>query len=165
MSPRGVPTGEVWLPDIEPPGDWVDRAACRGRGDESWFPAVGARSRYRAAVAVCEGCPVRQPCLEYAVANRIQYGVWGGLNEDARKRLRGVVPRARRPTPGHATESRYSYGCHCDECREAHRVATARRRAVARERQAGHAYVEELVCFALLVLFIVVGLRLVGMAW
>jgi WhiB family redox-sensing transcriptional regulator len=40
-----------------------------------------------AAKAVCAVCPVRQPCLEYALANRERDGVWGGATERERRRM------------------------------------------------------------------------------
>jgi WhiB family redox-sensing transcriptional regulator len=39
------------------------------------------------AVAICETCPVRAECLEHALIAREQYGVWGGVREQDRKRL------------------------------------------------------------------------------
>lgn len=65
--------------------DWRAQAACREIDIEVFF-AVDEDSQ-RAAVAVCETCPVRQPCLEYAITSREQYGVWGGVREQDRKRL------------------------------------------------------------------------------
>lgn len=163
MTPQGVAAGDVWLPDIEPPGDWVARAACRGRDVDSWFPGVGERGVYRAAVAVCESCVVRPACLEYALRWRLN-GIWGGLSERDRKRLRGRVSRAPRPAPGHGTSSRYHYGCRCGECREAHRVEAARYREAAKDHQAGHVQVHDWMWIVFLVVFIIVGLRLLGMA-
>jgi WhiB family redox-sensing transcriptional regulator len=39
------------------------------------------------AKAVCERCPVREPCLEYAISSREKEGVWGGLTARERRRL------------------------------------------------------------------------------
>lgn len=39
------------------------------------------------AKEICRTCPVRQPCLDYAVAIREPHGIWGGLNENERKVL------------------------------------------------------------------------------
>jgi WhiB family redox-sensing transcriptional regulator len=36
---------------------------------------------------ICADCPVRQSCLEYALANRIDHGVWGGCSERERRRI------------------------------------------------------------------------------
>jgi WhiB family redox-sensing transcriptional regulator len=46
---------------------------------------------------VCAACPVREPCLEYALNNRITHGIWGGLTERERRPLRSRwVQHARR---------------------------------------------------------------------
>ena len=45
---------------------------------------------------VCAACPVRQPCLDYAITNRITYGIWGGLTERERRALRSRWVRAAR---------------------------------------------------------------------
>jgi WhiB family redox-sensing transcriptional regulator len=66
---------------------WRRRAACRGADPGSFFPASEEDSG--PAKAVCQTCPVRQHCLEWALAGR-EEGVWGGLTETERNRLRGV---------------------------------------------------------------------------
>ena len=64
---------------------WMKRARCARVRGAVMFPtdAVGQ------AVArdVCAGCPVRERCLEYALANRIDHGTWGGCSERERRRL------------------------------------------------------------------------------
>jgi WhiB family redox-sensing transcriptional regulator len=52
-----------------------------------------------AAKAVCGGCPVRDPCLFYAVATRQPYGIFGGLSEDDRRHLTPVFTTQASPTP------------------------------------------------------------------
>lgn len=66
--------------------DWRREAACRNSDVEIFFPATeeGAGP----AKAVCATCPVRSACLEWALATRQQEGVWGGLSESERRRLR-----------------------------------------------------------------------------
>lgn len=59
--------------------------ACVGMDPELWFPKTGERSPL--AVEVCAGCPVREPCLEWALKHEA-FGIWGGVSEVARKRLR-----------------------------------------------------------------------------
>ena len=130
MSAPGVPRGDVWLPDVDPPGDWVDQAACRGSDLATFFPLVGDRRTYLTAIAICGDCPVSRECLDYAVANRIGYGVWGGMNVDRRRRLVGKFRRPRWPMPAHGA-SRYRRGCRCDECRDAHRAESVRYRDAA----------------------------------
>jgi WhiB family redox-sensing transcriptional regulator len=64
---------------------WMAKGNCRDVPPETMFPSDG--NGVIAALEVCAGCPSRQPCLEYAVANRIEHGVWGGASERARRRL------------------------------------------------------------------------------
>ena len=64
---------------------WRQRAACRGVDPDIFYPASDEDAE--AAKAVCGQCPVRQPCLEYALANRERDGVWGGATERERRRI------------------------------------------------------------------------------
>ena len=66
--------------------EWRARAACRDSDVSVFFPS----SEEEAAVpkAICAGCPVREECLEWALATRQDEGVWGGLTEAERRRLR-----------------------------------------------------------------------------
>jgi WhiB family transcriptional regulator, redox-sensing transcriptional regulator len=73
---------------------WRELAACRGTDLEVFFPGRGESAG--PARQVCAGCPVRQPCLDYAITNRITYGVWGGLTERERRALRSSWVRALR---------------------------------------------------------------------
>lgn len=84
------------LRDLIPSAPWMKRAACRGmeRGDELFFPERGASTRE--AKAVCRSCPVREDCLEYALATGEKFGIWGGLGERERRRIRGQRAAARR---------------------------------------------------------------------
>lgn len=72
---------------------WQWRAACRGEDTTLFFgPAEPEtrderRKREGRAKAICETCPVRIECLEYAVRIREPHGVWGGLNEAERRSL------------------------------------------------------------------------------
>lgn len=71
---------------------WRARAACRGTDPELFFPELGGNAT--AAKAVCAGCPVRAPCLAYAVSTPERHGVFGGLDERER---RGMGLRAQPP--------------------------------------------------------------------
>ena len=63
-------------------------AACAGADPEQWFPLPG-RPVPRAVAEVCAGCPVRQECADYAVsAGPMLRGVWGGLSQSERARIR-----------------------------------------------------------------------------
>lgn len=81
-----------------PPGDgerrWQERANCLGVDPDLFFPERGASTRE--AKGVCGGCEVRLECLEYALCNGEKFGIWGGLSERERRRLRRQRALARR---------------------------------------------------------------------
>ena len=64
---------------------WRQRAACRGVDPDVFYPVSDEEAEE--AKAVCRVCPVRESCLEYALANRERDGVWGGATERERRRL------------------------------------------------------------------------------
>ncbi len=63
--------------------EWHSEARCSGRSELMFGPIgeqpVARRTRENRAKALCDICPVSDPCREYALANRIHDGVWGGL--------------------------------------------------------------------------------------
>lgn len=65
---------------------WRENAACRETDTRAFF--IGPGQSPNAALAVCGRCEVRNECLEFALDNEENYGIWGGLNADQRKRLR-----------------------------------------------------------------------------
>jgi WhiB family redox-sensing transcriptional regulator len=65
---------------------WMDKAACKDMDREVFFPLTVAESLK--ARRVCYECPVRRECLEYAINDPYIYGVWGGLTEKQRRRVR-----------------------------------------------------------------------------
>ena len=65
---------------------WRDRAACRGADLDLFFPGRGESAE--PARRICARCPVRQPCLEFALCQGIVHGIWGGLAERDRRTLR-----------------------------------------------------------------------------
>ena len=65
---------------------WQDQANCLGADPNLFFPEQGASTRE--AREICRGCVVRMDCLEYALANGEKFGIWGGLSERERRRLR-----------------------------------------------------------------------------
>ncbi|WP_331732745.1 WhiB family transcriptional regulator [Streptomyces sp. NBC_00015] len=69
---------------------WGTRAICQAADPEELFVEGAAQNR---AKAMCTGCPVRTECLAYALDNRIEHGVWGGMTEKERRAL-----LRRRPT-------------------------------------------------------------------
>ncbi len=73
------------------PQSWRHAAACRAMGPELFFPPDGPEGREwdpEPARAVCERCPVRGDCLDWAVASGQSHGVWGGATEKELRRLR-----------------------------------------------------------------------------
>ncbi|MDO4666048.1 MAG: WhiB family transcriptional regulator [Actinomycetaceae bacterium] len=65
---------------------WQERALCAQTDPEAFFPEKGGSTRE--AKAVCAGCSVRAQCLAYALENDERFGIWGGMSERERRRLR-----------------------------------------------------------------------------
>lgn len=65
---------------------WKLRANCMGVDPDLFFPERGASTKN--AKEVCFGCVVRDECLEYALQNGEKFGIWGGMSERERRRLR-----------------------------------------------------------------------------
>ena len=65
---------------------WQADALCAQTDPEAFFPEKGGSTRD--AKRVCEACTVKDACLEYAMANDERFGIWGGLSERERRRLR-----------------------------------------------------------------------------
>lgn len=85
--------------------EWKDDAKCRGEYKPSyngesnydpWFPEKGRSASYNARVAkaICNGedglpeCPVKYQCREYALQRNEKFGIWGGMSEQERARIR-----------------------------------------------------------------------------
>ena len=64
---------------------WRKNGNCQGLDPNLFFPDSGEKSNE--AKAVCIDCPVKKTCLEYAVANGIEHGVWGGSSQREIKRI------------------------------------------------------------------------------
>jgi WhiB family redox-sensing transcriptional regulator len=82
-------------------GPWAAQALCAQVDPEIFFPpgddpATEARR-------ICAHCPVRRPCLDYALAAGEEYGIWGGLDPEERRALRWKL-RRRKDDTGSATE-------------------------------------------------------------
>ena len=78
----------------EPQANWQDEANCLGVDPDLFFPERGASTRE--AKEVCRGCTVRLDCLEYALVNGEKFGIWGGMSERERRRIRRQRALARR---------------------------------------------------------------------
>ncbi|WP_323802184.1 WhiB family transcriptional regulator [Mycobacterium sp.] len=77
-------------PEPAPADQWQDRALCAQTDPEAFFPEKGGSTRE--AKKICLGCEVRHECLEYALAHDERFGIWGGLSERERRRLkRGII--------------------------------------------------------------------------
>lgn len=79
---------------------WQDRAACKGADPDAtiFFGLDGERgpareAREASAKAICQPCPVRLACLDYAMSRPERHGIFGGLNEDERAAERRRIRR------------------------------------------------------------------------
>jgi WhiB family redox-sensing transcriptional regulator len=75
----------------DPTSAWRSQAACHGIDPDVFFP-VGSTGRaiehIATAKAICSACQVREECLEFALETSQGFGIWGGRDEDERRRLR-----------------------------------------------------------------------------
>lgn len=77
--------------------EWQDRANCRDTDPEAFFPLQGEGVNGTVR-AICDACPVKQTCLDYALERPQLQGIWGGTSEEERKkevRKRGRGKRSR----------------------------------------------------------------------
>ena len=65
---------------------WADSGSCTNADPDLFFPQPGADTSY--ARSICRGCPVRLHCLDYALESGQKHGIWGGMTESQRRRLR-----------------------------------------------------------------------------
>lgn len=65
--------------------EWMDQGKCRDVDPAMFFPSDGVG--VIKAQRVCRECPVAVECLNYALDNHIDHGVWGGKSERERRRL------------------------------------------------------------------------------
>jgi WhiB family redox-sensing transcriptional regulator len=65
---------------------WQERALCAQTDPEAFFPEKGGSTRE--AKKVCRACEVRAECLEYALGHDERFGIWGGMSERERRRLK-----------------------------------------------------------------------------
>ena len=82
---------------------WQLAANCLGVDPDLFFPERGASTKE--AKAVCQGCVVREDCLEYALANGEKFGIWGGLSERERRRIRRQRALARAAESTHVVSA------------------------------------------------------------
>jgi WhiB family redox-sensing transcriptional regulator len=77
-------TGMSDLEDLVADTQWMEAGVCSQVDPELFFPAKGDPTR--PAKSICAGCPIRQRCLDYALDNEIQWGIWGGMTLRERRR-------------------------------------------------------------------------------
>lgn len=65
---------------------WQERALCAQTDPEAFFPEKGGSTRE--AKKICVGCEVRGECLEYALEHDERFGIWGGMSERERRRVK-----------------------------------------------------------------------------
>jgi WhiB family redox-sensing transcriptional regulator len=87
-GPEGL-SGAGWAAVDEGALGWQERALCAQTDPEAFFPEKGGSTRE--AKRVCLGCDVRSECLEYALAHDERFGIWGGLSERERRRLKKLA--------------------------------------------------------------------------
>jgi len=66
--------------------EWQERALCAQTDPEAFFPEKGGSTRE--AKRICTRCDVRAECLEYALGHDERFGIWGGLSERERRKLK-----------------------------------------------------------------------------
>jgi WhiB family redox-sensing transcriptional regulator len=110
--------------------EWERDAACRGYPEDLWFSELSADTRR--AVAICDTCPVRRPCLDDAMVRNEVWGVWGGTTQADRAALRrrdvGIVCGTRLGRLAHLAA-----GETCDECDGVAAAARTTAQAATRE--------------------------------
>lgn len=70
---------------------WMLDAACSFKNSDLFFPvgsSMKALKQSNEAIAICNECPVKIDCLEYAINTNQDSGIWGGTTEEERKNLR-----------------------------------------------------------------------------
>jgi WhiB family redox-sensing transcriptional regulator len=82
----GVPGVRSRVVEEENPLAWQTDSLCAQTDPEAFFPEKGGSTRD--AKKICVSCEVRAECLEYALENDERFGIWGGLSERERRKLR-----------------------------------------------------------------------------
>lgn len=92
---RGVPLAHGWdTPRWElmaDPADWMALGKCHTEdADPDIFFEIYSETNRVAAHALCKKCPVKEECLDYAMAFNIKYGVWGDTGPAERRELNAI---------------------------------------------------------------------------
>lgn len=88
-GPRVTTTRGSLFESLPPQPEWMKDAVCASTDPESFFPERGGSPRD--AKKFCLSCPVRAQCLAYAMGRDERFGVWGGLSERERRRLKRAL--------------------------------------------------------------------------
>jgi len=118
-TPVTIIGGHTPAPDLA----WIDDANCYGRTDLMFAESRAARV---AAIAICNGCPVIEPCAEYGAKE--VYGVWAGVLMNPKGGPR--TPMVHGTEPGYRKHKDYPhlYGPPCEPCRDANYIASVGRK-------------------------------------
>ena len=85
----GVPGVRRQVADEDNALAWQSDALCSQTDPEAFFPEKGGSTRD--AKRICGSCDVRGECLEYALQNDERFGIWGGMSERERRKLKRRV--------------------------------------------------------------------------
>jgi WhiB family redox-sensing transcriptional regulator len=85
----GLGWGGAGGSDDESVLSWQEEALCAQTDPEAFFPEKGGSTRE--AKRICVGCEVKAECLEYALLHDERFGIWGGLSERERRRLKRMA--------------------------------------------------------------------------
>lgn len=87
-APRTRTTLELTLDELfgAVEQEWQEQALCAQTDPEAFFPEKGGSTRE--AKRICQACAVRDECLEFALEHDERFGIWGGLSERERRRLK-----------------------------------------------------------------------------
>lgn len=77
---------QLFLVTKKQPTDWRERSLCAQTDPEAFHPEKGGSTRE--AKKVCQNCEVREECLQWALDNDERYGIWGGMSERERRKLK-----------------------------------------------------------------------------
>jgi len=108
------------------PAEWMRHAACRHHNTNLWFPERGDPTDQ--AKNICSTCPVRNDCLNYAIAIPNLVGIWGGLSTRERRKHRQTRLFIRHGTPTGYNQHRRQGEPACPACRQAHTEAVQQRK-------------------------------------
>lgn len=114
---------------------WLSEAACRGMSADLFFPERGESTRE--SKDACAECPVTAECLDFALVGSEKFGVWGGMSERQRRRIRvsrGLRKPGGQEVTAHGTQAAYRRHLRNGESCVACRNANAERRAISKER-------------------------------